>query len=81
MKRGMMGGGGGLPVGDARHYLGLDVGLDRLPVLAFLRCGGGEDLAQVARFDFGDDVALGDGVEVVDDWLVSTGVRACWGPE
>lgn len=42
---------GGIPVGDARHDLGLDVGLDGWPGFAFLGCLGGEDLAQVAGFD------------------------------
>jgi hypothetical protein len=61
-----------LPVGDARHDLGLDVGLDVLPGLAFLGRLRGEELAEVAWLDLGDDVALGDGVEVVGDlWCVS----------
>lgn len=56
-------------MGDARHDLGLNVGLDGLPFLTFLRSFGRQDLAQVARFDFGDHIALSDGVKVFDDWL------------
>jgi hypothetical protein len=39
---------GGLPVRDAWHDLGFDVGLDGGPGLAFLRGRGGEEIAEVA---------------------------------
>jgi hypothetical protein len=39
---------GGLPVRDAWHDFGFDVGLDDGPGLAFLRGRGGEEIAEVA---------------------------------
>ncbi len=52
---------------DPGHYLGFDVFLDRSPLLAMLGRAGGEELAQVARRDIGDDSAGIDCVIVVDD--------------
>jgi hypothetical protein len=54
---------------DSRHDLCLNVGLDGLPFLAFLRSFRWQDLAQVAWFDFGDNIALTDVVKVLRDWL------------
>ena len=57
-----------LPVGDARHDLGLNILLDSGPRFAVLGRLGGQQLAQVARLDRRDDVAGVEGVEVGDDW-------------
>lgn len=52
---------------DPGHYLGFDVFLDCIPLLAVLGRAGGEQLAQVTRRDIGDDSAGIDRIIVVDD--------------
>ena len=55
-------------MGEAWHYLSLNVLLYVLPFLAFLWWARGHQFCEVAWFDIGKDAALLNGIVVVDDY-------------
>jgi hypothetical protein len=54
-------------MGEARFNFGIDIFLDLRPVFWLGRRVLGDQWAEVARVNGGENSALGDGVEVIDD--------------
>ena len=68
-----------LPMGQTGHDLRFDVFLYIVPFFSFDRRSRGEQLAQITWFDVGDDTAVLNGVEVINDWAVLSSWHLCLG--